>query len=464
MIHTRFGSETTVGDNVVKKEKSAHATSSSAGKRPLSGTLFKPISAGMNSFSLNACVGHNTGSIDNSESYSDGFQIGTEVLLRAAGVSAPEGAREGWGAYPPVDALVYPICYGARHHAELVLKRITQRMWELYNLRWPDNPKKFAQPKQIDLSHNTYDVWEQLHGYCVATDARLAEVSAELEPYIRDIDYVDDTGQAFRYPTSAQTSAMHLTNLSIINLAHFSEGFARMTALLESLESRIINVREEVSTGTFTSKLNREQLVAIARRLSDAGCNTDEQVKVKGEVMAEYGISSSQFDKARAVIAKTHSLAHHMGVTLPLKGVTKEMFQRLKRVHAKEIEASGALTNVEQAALYALQDIGLGKIYPEMFERAVEEAASDDESSSHYERVHDAAHLARKVVGRPDIVESALIKMGQDQLAADFAEVYGQEIKALRDTLAHSGQLSVAEMLVRARAGEDPRVQEEDAD
>lgn len=449
---------------MAKTKKAPDEPTIGAVPRPLSGVLFKPISAGMNSSSLNACVGHNTGSRDNSESYSDGFQIGTEVLLKAAGVSAPDGASERWGEYPPVDALVYPICYGARHHAELVLKRIAQQMWELYKLRRPNNPQNFKQPKKVDLSHNIYDVWEQAHGYCEATDARLAALSAELEPYIRDIDHVDDTGQAFRYPASAQTSNLHLTGLSVINLAHFAAGFARMTDLLERLESNIFNIRQEISTGTYTSKLNREQLVAIAKRLPHATSGKEEHLKVKGEVMADYEISGSQFDQARQVIVKTHSLAHHVGITLPLKGVTKDLFQRLKRVYAKQIQAAGALTKEESAALYALRDIGLGDVYPEMFEKAIVEISSDEGGDNYYATASDTEQLARKVNGRPDIVELALKRMGQAQLAAEFADVYGEEIKAWQDVISRNDGLGVAEMLALARSGGGAGVQEKGAE
>lgn len=449
---------------MAKTKKAPDEPTIGAVPRPLSGVLFKPISAGMNSFSLNACVGHNTGSRDNSESYSDGFQIGTEVLLKAAGVSAPDGAGEKWGEYPPVDALVYPICYGARHHAELVLKRIAQQSWELYKLRRPNNPQKFDQPKTVDLSHNIYDVWEQAHSYCEASDARLAALSAGLEPYIRDIDHVDDTGQAFRYPVSAQTSNLHLTGLSVINLAHFAAGFAKMTDLLVRLESMIFNVRQEVATGTYTSKLNREQLVAIAKRLPHADSSKDEHLKVKAEVMADYGISGSQFDQARNVIVKTHSLAHHVGITLPLKGVTKHLFQRLKHVHAKQLQAAGAITDEESAALYALRDIGLGNLYPEMFEKAVVQLSSDASGNNHNATATDAEHHARKVRGRPDIIELALKKMGQAQLAAEFADVYGKEIEAWQDAMGRDDGRTTAEILEQARSGVAPAVEEKGAE
>lgn len=449
---------------MAKTKKAADELTIGGVPRPLSGVLFKPISAEMNSSSFNACVGHNTGSRDNSESYSDGFQIGTEVLLKAAGVSAPDGAGEKWGEYPPVDALVYPICYGARHHAELVLKRIAQQSWELYKLRRPNNPQKFDQPKTVDLSHNTYDVWEQAHSYCEATDARLAALSAELEPYIRDIDHVDDTGQAFRYPVSAQTSNLHLTGLSVINLAHFAAGFAKMTDLLERLESMIFNVRQEVATGTYTSKLNREQLVAIAKRLPHANSSKDEHLKVKAEVMADYGISGSQFDQARKVIVKTLSLAHHVGITLPLKGVSKDLFQRLKHVHAKQLQAAGAITEEESAALYALRDIGLGKLYPEMFEKVVVEMSSDESGDNHNATASDADHHARKVSGRPDIIERALKQMGQAQLAAEFADVYGKEIEAWQHTMGRDDGRTIAEILEQARSGVTPAVEEKGAE
>ena len=80
------------------------------------------MSPGENPY-LNACVGENTGSSDNSYGYAEGFKTAAESLLKLLGVARPSAADENWGAGILPDTLVYPICYSARHHAELALKR-----------------------------------------------------------------------------------------------------------------------------------------------------------------------------------------------------------------------------------------------------------------------------------------------------------------------------------------------------
>ena len=88
---------------------------------------------------LNACVGANTGAHDNSVGDSGGFQAAAEILLRLSRVATPPRAHEHWGANPIVDMLVYPICYCARHHAELVLKSALPKFWLFSRLARPMN-------------------------------------------------------------------------------------------------------------------------------------------------------------------------------------------------------------------------------------------------------------------------------------------------------------------------------------
>lgn len=421
----------------------------------LTGALFQPVSAGMSSSYLNACVGNNTGSDDNSQSYSEGFQSSTEALLKAAGVETPPSARQGWGDFPPIDILVYPICYGARHYVELTLKRMVQRIWELYELRWPNNSKNLTPPQEVDLSHSVYRAWQKLHTICQATDGRLATQSAALEPFICDIDHVDDTGQAFRYPSNARTSELHLSRISVINLAHFAEGFAKMTQMLEELEYTIADVHHEVATRTYTAVLNRQQLVQIAMRLPHcAQWGTEEFNEVKKALMSEYTLSGTQFSRALVVIRGTHSIAHRVGFTLPLPGVSKDMFQRLHALEQKTAEFGSALTKQECAAVLALTEIGLGRIYPEMFEPQATSCLTDDGAFRYFD-VSAQLDLARRATARPDIIESALIRLGQEQLAAEFADVYAQQLKTWKVVMENQKEINLAALLGGRTPAED---------
>ena len=73
-------------------------------------------------FSLNACVGDNTGS-DDDYGYVVGFAQAALALIAVAKQQyfVDPDTNEQVVAYQ--DALIYPICFTARHHIELFLKR-----------------------------------------------------------------------------------------------------------------------------------------------------------------------------------------------------------------------------------------------------------------------------------------------------------------------------------------------------
>lgn len=78
-------------------------------------------------FALNACVGNNTGSSDDS-GYITGFAQAALVLIAAAKVQSFKDPTTGDEIAVYQDALIYPICFNARHHIELFLKRQIRRV------------------------------------------------------------------------------------------------------------------------------------------------------------------------------------------------------------------------------------------------------------------------------------------------------------------------------------------------
>lgn len=238
--------------------------SSSSGHPSARGKLIStdPLSEG--DLFLNACVGRNTGSHDNAVGYSGGFQAAAETMLRLLDVPTPPKAHENWGANQLVDMLVYPICYCARHHVELVLKASLPKAWAIFKLRSPNKPEGLSEPRPFENTHSVLQVWTQLHAICGKSDPRLGALTLAMKPHIEDIDSIDVSGQTFRYATDAQGGALHLDDLSHINLQFFADGYAELCALLGDLEIQLDLIRGEYLTGTFTSKLNRATLYVIA--------------------------------------------------------------------------------------------------------------------------------------------------------------------------------------------------------
>ncbi|WP_146056712.1 hypothetical protein [Chromobacterium alticapitis] len=74
-----------------------------------------------NNWKYNACVGKNSGG-DNHVIYMDGFERAVRILAQSSLEAGRGSDWEDYRSYPHVDAVIYPICFCARHHAELFIK------------------------------------------------------------------------------------------------------------------------------------------------------------------------------------------------------------------------------------------------------------------------------------------------------------------------------------------------------
>lgn len=379
---------------------------------------------------LNACVGTNTGA-NPWEGYRGGFQAGAEVLLAAAGVSRPEGASESWGM-PNVDYLVYPVCLCARHHIELSLKLAIPLAWNIFKRRSPNSNMGLQEPSEQDERHGLLPIWRTLNEICDKADKRLAKAVSGLEGVIQDFNKVDPTGQVFRYATSLD-SALHLKDITHINLQIFAERYAKLCGELEELHILLSFLIGEYATGSFTAELNREQLIEMAQSLPDrANWNSKEFDQVKKDLIERYGLTSRGFQRAIRKIKETRVLAVKIGVVEPLNTITTETFEKIKLASEGSFRTNPSFSPEECAAISALLNISDFE-YPEHFNwysRPVSEEA-DEDSAAALENVREWSYLARKVCQRPDRLLSGLILLGQAELGTQLQRILNVKFEAL---------------------------------
>jgi hypothetical protein len=381
-------------------------------------------------WSLNACVGNNTGSRDNSGGYSAGFQSAAEIMLRILNVPRPPSASETWGGYPLVDVLVYPLCYCARHHVELVLKASLPKAWAIFKIKSPHEAQGMSAPRAIEKTHSILEVWTQLHALCEKGDSRLSQLTAAIHPYILDIDSIDASGQTFRYAADAEDGARHLDDLSHINLGFFAHGYAELCELLERLEMSLDFVRSEMLVGSFTVKLNRDDLYEIARMLPHVDQWKDPSfAEIKQEIRGKYGLGSKDFQKACDKIKSTRTLSWRIGILKPIDGLSRDVFSRLKESRSTVISESQELSLEQRSAIFGLISICSPNYLPEEFDSFLAGVPDDPDEATHFMLEREQGYLARKVAGRPDLFRYGLRALGQHQLLDEFDEVYKEEIE-----------------------------------
>ncbi len=381
---------------------------------------------------LNACVGKNTGARDNSVGYSGGFQSATEIMLRLLGVPTPPAASECWGENALVDMLVYPICYCARHHVELVLKASLPKAWAIFKLKSPHEPQGLSEPRAREITHSVLKVWEQLHAICEKGDSRLAALTLAMHPYILDIDSIDASGQTFRYAEDAQDGTRHLDDLSHINLGFFADGYAEVSELLERLEVELDVVRAEMIVGAYTVKLNREQLHEFANRLPKFQEWTQPSFEeVKAAVCKDYGLSSNDFQKACEMVKASRTLSWRIDLFQPIKWLSKDSFLKLKTAHQSGITGKDSLTLEERSSVLGLIRVGSRMYLPEEFDSFVTDVPADSEALGAFKQEREEGYLARKVAGRPDIIQFGLRILGQQELLEAFGAIYKDELDRL---------------------------------
>lgn len=339
---------------------------------------------------LNACVGNN-GHVGK-RGYGAGFAEGAKLLLAALVKDETEAT---------VDTLIYPICFSARHSIELFMKEQIERMGRL---------RATVPVAATATTHDLSNLWEEFSRVAVATDRRFAEFVPKLADYICDFAEIDPTGQTFRYPDDNE-SKRHLVATSIINVALFKKRFEELAALIEDFEILSDLVREEYRCGTYTDKLSRADLSDIARTMPPRNTwGSDAFMKAKAEIVQKYSLSGRDFSKALNIIQGHCQFSAHIGVEIPIVGLSVASLDRIGPIAAGEMRKQ-EMDIPAMVALDATFQIGMLSQYSEDFSTIAADSAEDPDVLGR------AGFLFSKWDKRIDRLRVGLLKLGQVSLA-----------------------------------------------
>lgn len=258
----------------------------------------------------NACVGNN--GAPGIYHYADGYADSVTLLI--------DGLTQGCGT---LDTLIYPICFNLRHAVELTVKGLIQDLSQLAK-QYKQPYKPDAEIEKVLNQHDISNLWGFFSGQATAFDRRYSAKISETEPLIHCIADTDPTGQTFRYSYSTEIKK-HLTEVSLINVMVLREQFVIIRENLESLVLLTDWLVREYRGGTFTSSLNREDLLAIARQLPPRQCWADPttgMVDIKSSIKSQYGIGSKELSAAITKIEGSRDMARMIGIPVNIPGLS----------------------------------------------------------------------------------------------------------------------------------------------
>lgn len=352
----------------------------------------------------NAVVGsYLTG--DRSYAYREGFRQATLVLLAAASAESYMDPVSGEPSSVFVDAIVYPICFNARHFMELFLKD---------SIRVASAMGFGSPPPKIMDKHVLTDLWE-CFVEVITHDERLVELGMPIEQGLKDIAQVDDTSLTFRYPNDLKNKA-HLEGFEHINLVTLGDELRQMFKQAEDFSVCLEVLQQEYALGTFTVKLHRGNLEEIARRLPSHEKWALELEPIKKEICEEFELSSNDFSKALALIKRHRKFSSLIGLELPLSELPVDVFARLARVHPGQATYD-LLTREEWLSLDAVMEIGRIDAYGEEYDDHLQHISAPDSTVP-----FDPAHIYRSAYGRSQRLRTGLLKLGQQTLFAALTE------------------------------------------
>lgn len=260
--------------------------------------------------SFNACVGNN-GAPD-IYYYADGYAESVDLLI--------EGLTEGRGT---LDTLIYPICFSLRHAVELTIKGQIQDLIGLAKLRKYRDTANINVEKALN-KHDIKDLWAFFSKHAIANDRRYKELISASDTLIGCIAETDPTGQTFRYSYS-NDAQKHLTDVSLINVLVLREQFKLLYDSLEKIRTLTGWLSREYRTGTFTKSLNREDLMAIAKKLpphhlwSNSSSGFDD---VRLSIKSDYSIGSAELSEAIDKIRACRDMARQIGISVSIPGLS----------------------------------------------------------------------------------------------------------------------------------------------
>ncbi len=248
----------------------------------------------------NACIGQQ----GEERNYVDGFMEAAIELVEAIFDKKLMSQR---------DTLVLPILYNARHAVELSLKFAIGRL---------HREGVIAKHHPI-TNHDILSHWKHLHDSNPG-DKLLREGVAELEPFIVSLAKIDDDGQEFRYSKNREGQPS-LAGHAVANLRLIRKSLNALGEILKRLQYRVIDVIAERSTGSFTTRCSRSDLLEIAKMLPNrdewSKSNFDER---KAIVKEKFELTNRQFCNALDEIQKNREMNIQIGIESNLLHLSDE--------------------------------------------------------------------------------------------------------------------------------------------
>jgi hypothetical protein len=322
-------------------------------------------------FHYNACVGNN-GHVD-FITYSEGYDEITKLGLEKIDNSTI-----------PIDCLVYPLVYSARHRIELFLKH------QLIKIDYIKN--KLLSNKdvhQITRTHEISTLW-QMFKEVTSFEPRFIETINEIDEYINDFAQIDDTGEVFRYPVTVG-GEKHLADINVINLLSFKKRYLELTNKLEALDFYSSFLITEYQQGTFAGGLSREMIRKLAHELPHIdswSSDKEDFTRIKEAIKSKYDLSSNTLSKAIDLIKKNFEFSPIIGKELIIKEISpnelgdffKIYKDFLQERHSNDFNSTfhkyselikGKMSRQAISSLSQLYDIGYFRLYPEEYEKGL---------------------------------------------------------------------------------------------
>jgi hypothetical protein len=269
-------------------------------------------------YHFNACVGDN-GWVD-ADTYVEGYDIAVRRLCDAA-----------LNNEVPVDAVIYPIAYSARHRIELSLKGQIKAISKVTG-------DSSVEASNVSGKHDLAALWSLFSHVSASFDRRYGSLVARVQEKVLDFATIDPNGQTFRYPHDT-SGAKHLVKTRVISVRVLKEGYLELDDTLRTICSLTEQLVEEYALGTRTSSLSRRDIEDISLRLTTRDqWNLASFDSIRRNLMAEYKISSNEFSKALNLVQRHHAFAANIGLEVSCIDGDRETFIELARLKSKQGE------------------------------------------------------------------------------------------------------------------------------
>jgi hypothetical protein len=370
-------------------------------------------------FTLNAAVGNN--GIQDHQTYGEGFDLATKLLI-----------RESKKGIVPIDAVIYPLVFCARHRIELFLK---DQIMKLTCIR---ENKNITEEKLVN-THNLNNLWDIYRDNAGKTDWRFQKFINDAEEYILDFAEIDATSETFRYPYDKYKTEKHLINTPIINIAVLEERYNELSQMIEELEYLTEYLIEEYRENTFTSKLSRKDIYDIAINLPEKkNWRSDDFLKIKNETMKKYDISGRKFSEALNIIVSHQEFCAEIGLEIPLSyldssslltyinlyndlyksatfenGQSKHISLYFERLSSCIKELQSKICKETIVCIYTLKELSKLNYFSEAYDRLLDKHLEDAKIDYFYQTMCNSIFGNRNAL---NFIKNSLIQTGQKTL------------------------------------------------